>query len=583
MLSFLGSVYKLYKLYRFYSQFIHLFDVENSLDITKDNYEEKLEPYKNLIYDGGFIYIKIAQWIVSKYRSYEEENIMLVCHYLEEIFENCPEHDFTFSKKLLDELFDNNIETDLESSLSYNVNNYNNNINKFIKKDTIKFIASGSIGQIYYAELINPIYIIDTSNKIFQDVDKVLLAEYDTIHFNKKDIIKELMSMITNYTINENDIRYEDKNDYENDYKNNNICDNNANKDLENNNICDNNSNDNKTYFYDLIKEVKEVAIKVKHPDVYYNLEKELAMFRSVNQLKSIPIIRSYLDYQIDFEDLINNIMEQCNLNNEYINGSKLRINMAGNHLVYIPKILFHNEHCLITEFVTGKYLEEIDNYNKYKICLNFISIINKMCLIDNFVHGDLHCKNWKIRKYNDIDYQIILYDYGICFQSKDIELTKQIWKIFEDCSVKGLHDLLDKLIEGEINDEIRDYIKEYLNNYKYSNLNFSKLFNELNQILKRYNCYITSFALKISIVTSIIESTLKSQNILESEDIIYEEDTHDVKVREKKLDIIAFCKSKKQYPQLQKYLDSTLKKIKKQSMFSSINLNGLDLDLPEL
>jgi predicted unusual protein kinase regulating ubiquinone biosynthesis (AarF/ABC1/UbiB family) len=556
MFSFISSVYKLYNLYKFYNKFTSLFNITNIYEIDEENYETKLIDYKKNIYNGGFIYIKLAQWIVSKYRSYDEKHIILICKYLEEIFENCPEHEIKFSEKIINELLEELNETYSMSLSKYRYHNLNS-LDSLINIDSMKFIASGSIGQIYYAELKTPYYILDTSNKIFQNIEKDILANYDHIYTTKEELMKKIIFMITNFIINEDDIRYEP----------------------DSNTMTENELN--KVYVYKLIKEVKDVAIKVKHPDVYYNLENELDMFNVINKLKTIPILKNYVDYQIDFNDLINNIMEQCDLNIEYENGEKLRINMAGNNLVYVPKIILHTKHCLITEFVTGKYLEEIDHYNKYKICLNFISIINKMCLVDNFVHGDLHCKNWKVVPVNDVDYQIILYDYGICFKSDDITLIQDIWKIFEDCSVKGLQNILDKLIDGDITDEIRNYIKEYLDNYKYSNLNFSKLFNEMNILLKRFNCNITSFALKISIVTSIIESTLKSQNILESEDVVYEEDKHDIKVREKKLDIISFCKSKKQFPELQKYLDSTLKKIKKKSMFSSLNLNGLDLDIP--
>ena len=42
------------------------------------------------------------------------------------------------------------------------------------------------------------------------------------------------------------------------------------------------------------------------------------------------------------------------------------------------------------------------------------------MVTFNNFIHGDLHKKNWKVRINDDGEYKIILYDFGLC------------WKLFD-------------------------------------------------------------------------------------------------------------------------------------------------------
>ena len=54
----------------------------------------------------------------------------------------------------------------------------------------------------------------------------------------------------------------------------------------------------------------------------------------------------------------------------------------------------------------------------------NIVLILKQGLLIDNFMHGDLHHKNWKIRPYNKQDYQIILYDTGLFIKS-DITINR--------------------------------------------------------------------------------------------------------------------------------------------------------------
>ena len=58
-------------------------------------------------------------------------------------------------------------------------------------------------------------------------------------------------------------------------------------------------------------------------------------------------------------------------------------------------------------------------------------------------MHGDLHHKNWKIRPYNKQDYQIILYDTGLCYCSQDITINRKFLKAWDTFNINMISTIL--------------------------------------------------------------------------------------------------------------------------------------------
>ena len=101
----------------------------------------------------------------------------------------------------------------------------------------------------------------------------------------------------------------------------------------------------------------------------------------------------------------------------------------------------------------------EFETYNKYKIAQTLVLILKQGLLIDNFIHGDLHNKNWKIRPYKDF-YQLIIYDFGFCIYNDVLETYK---KLHYGCDVDN-YSLIGEVIYENLITEIDE--KQFLNDF---------------------------------------------------------------------------------------------------------------------
>ena len=117
-------------------QFFKLFRIYNT-DFNTIN-DDELDELKQLILDNGSISIKFMQWYISKLinECEDNENYKIVITKFEDIFDNCPYH------------------TDEETEEIFQ-SNFGDSIYNYIKEDSLKRIASGSIGQVYRATLID--------------------------------------------------------------------------------------------------------------------------------------------------------------------------------------------------------------------------------------------------------------------------------------------------------------------------------------------------------------------------------------------------------------------------------------------
>ena len=92
---------------------------------------------KELILENGSISIKFMQWYISKLinESEENENYKKVIKKFEDIFDNCPFH----TDEETEEIFKDNF----------------GHLYTIYIKETLERIASGSIGQVYKAKLLD--------------------------------------------------------------------------------------------------------------------------------------------------------------------------------------------------------------------------------------------------------------------------------------------------------------------------------------------------------------------------------------------------------------------------------------------
>ena len=168
-------------------------------------------------------------------------------------------------------------------------------------------------------------------------------------------------------------------------------------------------------YLIENIHNGSKYAMKINHPNImidyhiFYLFYKFILLF--INYKKYIPI------YNID--SFIISLKSQTNLKNE-CNYNKYFQQLYNNNDVFIiPKIHLCTENILIMDYINGEKYEITKNPENIYIDFKKMSLlsifVNYNCL-KNTVHGDLHCGNWRIVSKNNCKYQLIIYDFGFCF-----------------------------------------------------------------------------------------------------------------------------------------------------------------------
>lgn len=503
-------LYKLYQLIYIIKKFMNIYDDKNKID---NDYCKSL---KDTIFNSGCIGIKFSQWILSKMRSEPSTNCNFAIEYFEDLFDDCPRHSWKLASKNFKKSFKFNIED-------------------IIDINSIKLIASGSIGQIYSANLIRPYKLEVLSNNK---------------NLNKKD---------SKFNNSSNKLNYE-------------------------------------------VMYIRKVAIKIKHPNVNKEADVYSKIFNFLSYIQKNSYLKKKFYLHFDFDDFMENITQQINLNNEMFNSNILRKNFENNDCVYIPKVLFSSKNVLISEFIEGNDFNELTEYNQLKLSLNYIAMINKMCIVDNFVHGDLHHKNWKPLLVNDnnryhldnIDaknnsinnasnennenkpkkYKIVIYDLGICFKSEDETFMRELFEVFESGNTDKLAEVALKGISKPKNsnictEDIKELVTNTVDNFQKKALDVINITNNLNKVLSEHNLKLSTVALNMCVMFTLIDHTLKRQNIIGGN--IAPNHYYNI-LKSKQLDLIAYCKTNNSYQDLVVFLEEKIKRL------SALNKDKLEI-----
>jgi predicted unusual protein kinase regulating ubiquinone biosynthesis (AarF/ABC1/UbiB family) len=446
----------------------------NSLKKIPKQVLHQIHLLKSLILNSGCIYIKFSQWYVSnKLTAYP-----VIIKFFEDIFDQCPYHDDQITLNLLKE------ELNLDDEA----------LNNYIDIESLKRIASGSIGQVYKCTLIEPV-----------------------------------------------------------------------------NNISD-------------------VIIKVKHPNLDKQINDFSYMMSWLSYIQSIHYFRNKLNLYLDFEDFMDNIYLQVDFNIEAKNGRKFKELYADSSSVYIPEIINSTKSILIAEFVETIEFDSLSEYQKSLNVLNFFGFIYDSLITTNFVHGDLHCKNWAIIENKDETtkhinkYKLVIFDYGICFSSESLNFNKKIWNCLEQANLyetiylikhsRGQCDL-SEYIDKDIPIPKRQDIFEKINDIDNSigGVLTEDLFISIKQCIKLEDVIICRFIMNIISVLFMIERYLikygfYSPNQYSNFNINHYHNT--------KIEVLSFCESKQTYPRLIPYL----KKITEKVNYNPDKINSDDIEI---
>ena len=201
-----------------------------------------------------------------------------------------------------------------------------------------------------------------------------------------------------------------------------------------------------------------DIVIKVKHPELEYIKSYQMIIINFLRLLQKNNYLKNKLKLHINFSDFIDNINRQIDFRIEAQNCNKFYKDYYDNEYVVIPRIFTYSRDIIISSFEDGEYFYNISEYQKNKVAINLLALVSNMVLITNYIHGDMHIKNWKVRKYKN-NYQLILYDFGICFNGPYIEYNRELWSNGERQNVKEIISLIIK------HTQCRDNKKELIEN----------------------------------------------------------------------------------------------------------------------
>jgi predicted unusual protein kinase regulating ubiquinone biosynthesis (AarF/ABC1/UbiB family) len=311
-----------------------------------------------------------------------------------------------------------------------------------------------------------------------------------------------------------------------------------------------------------------EVAIKVKHPNIEKDLDNQIELIRLIKFIQSITYFRHKYNLLFNIDDFLEDINLQCNFNNE-ANNTKLFIENfkdSSNYIVF-PEVLYQSNDLIISKYIKGSSVDTLTDMQKFHTSINFICFFKQMLFVDNFIHGDLHCKNWKVR-YNEITKttQIIVYDCGICFKNINTELTSKLWYALINYDINTLIILLKDFIK-ESNDINIDYfnnnifdneIKYLFNHIIEQSMGTSLLMKILLNLFKINNLIVHKFLLNFTILICVIEEYMQKNNLI-NKNMNKNINMFDI-INDNQLDIISFCEVKKCYPKVKEIIELNMK-----------------------
>ena len=483
----IGYLYRLYnQIKTIYKIKIHLDIIFNGFKINETDIIQKknFESLKQIIFSCGSLYIKCFQWYISKLKSNiiddgddadnvdnrndadnvdnvdnrndvndgnEKKYLKNFISYFEDIFEQCPYHDIEHTEIV----FTNSM--------------FGLSLDRYIDMSTFKSIASGSIGQVYYAKRL---------------------------------------------------------------------------------------------------RDGMEIAIKVKHPNIESDLKNQYELVKFIKLIQMIPYFRNRYSLHFNLDDFLSDINMQCDFNNEANNCNTFRENFkdSADYIVF-PKIIYQSNDLLISEYIEGESFESLSSMQKYKTSLNFICFFYQMLLIDNFLHGDLHCKNWKVRSNKETNtVQLVVYDCGICFQNSSLELTNDFWFALNNYDIESLNKIVLRFISDSTNKimnnkKLEEDINIFFNNILNQSISTSVLIKSIIQFFRSNNIIVHKFLLNTSILLCVIEEFLKENNLIDKDK------NRDIKrssmfelINDAQLDIIAFCDVKKCYTKVRDLFSTDMK-----------------------
>ena len=325
-----------------------------------------------------------------------------------------------------------------------------------------------------------------------------------------------------------------------------------------------------------------QIALKIQHPSNGSITQGQLKIINCLIHLQKYNCIKKMLNLHVDIGDFMYNLLLQLDFTIEAFNTLRFSRNFKENELVIIPDLYYYSPRVLISKYENGCDYDELQAYHKIKVGMNFYCCLMQMNFFHDFTHGDLHKKNWKVRKEDgDKDYKIIFYDFGIVFTTHRIDKNIQLWESFQINDVDGIMDVLpyvlvthDKKIPV-IKEDTKKNI-EAIFDYKFSS---GMVINQLINILARDKLYINRVFLNILVIMTLCEKIFMEIDFVNR----YDPPNLEKRLRNnaaRYADVLAFVKKYDFYDNVQEYVEDKYNSYQIDNMFTNHN-SQLEFDDP--
>jgi predicted unusual protein kinase regulating ubiquinone biosynthesis (AarF/ABC1/UbiB family) len=334
-------------------------------------------------------------------------------------------------------------------------------------------------------------------------------------------------------------------------------------------------------------KTKKYHAIKVKHPNIQNTVSIPKYTLLFFNYIfKFLPLFKKYV-LPIDLNNFFDNLDKQLDFENEVKNINKMKENFKNDYLIVIPQVYNSNRDIIIMSYENAENVDDIlttKQHAIFKIAMTYIMFFHKCCLIKNFNHGDLHKGNWKVRKMdNGIDYQLVLYDFGICYELDEPERIRAYIHSWEKYDIDEVSNIVrmfyngDDMDEKKI-DEAQGQLKKFFLEKGLKPICIHKYVSFVYDITTKYNILIHHSIFNLLISLCLCEELLSKAAIINRDNTPNENNERDIKTDVYQVlypAYINFCKTKGCFLDLLEYYEHILEKNKdySNSLFEEIGI----------
>lgn len=273
-----------------------------------------------------------------------------------------------------------------------------------------------------------------------------------------------------------------------------------------------------------LKKNNKEVAVKVRRPEIDKIMENDLNLFRKAVHMLQLHKIIKVVDIDLAIDQIYETTMEETNFNYEADHLKEFKDNNISSENIDCPKVYLP---LCTSEVIVMEYIEGIKVYEKDKLLekgYNLEAISNVICenyikqsLEDGFFHADPHPDNIIIK-----DDKVMLIDFGMVGRLSDNskELIKKCIKAIMAKDYNGITQVIlglsthygNEIDYQKLEFEVKKLIENYLN-VELQNIDFAKFATDLFNMLREFKLMLDKDVTMVIRGAGVIEGVLKNVN----------------------------------------------------------------------